>query len=87
MVLAMVHLSSYKFILVINGSVVQMYNLLKFYPSFNFNVAGVYTREFNFCEKVKEKLYPDTYQEFLKCLHIYSKEIINRTELKNLVSF
>ncbi|URD83880.1 Paired amphipathic helix protein [Musa troglodytarum] len=49
-------------------------------------LKSVYTREFNFCEKVKEKLYPDTYQEFLKCLHIYSKEIINRTELKNLVS-
>ncbi|XP_064949089.1 paired amphipathic helix protein Sin3-like 4 isoform X1 [Musa acuminata AAA Group] len=49
-------------------------------------LKSVYTREFNFCEKVKEKLHPDTYQEFLKCLHIYSKEIINRTELKNLVS-
>ncbi|XP_009383768.2 paired amphipathic helix protein Sin3-like 4 isoform X1 [Musa acuminata AAA Group] len=49
-------------------------------------LKSVYTREFNFCEKVKEKLSPDTYQEFLKCLHIYSKEIINRTELKNLVS-
>ncbi|KAG6486831.1 hypothetical protein ZIOFF_055411 [Zingiber officinale] len=49
-------------------------------------IKSVYTREFNFCEKVKEKLHPDTYQEFLKCLHIYSKEIINRTELKNLVN-
>ncbi|WOL03842.1 paired amphipathic helix protein Sin3-like 4 isoform X2 [Canna indica] len=49
-------------------------------------LKSVYTREFNFCEKVKEKLHPETYQEFLKCLHIYSKEIINRTELKNLVS-
>ncbi|XP_074569740.1 paired amphipathic helix protein Sin3-like 4 isoform X1 [Curcuma longa] len=49
-------------------------------------LKSVYTREFNFCEKVKEKLHPDTYQEFLKCLHIYSKEIINRTELKNLVN-
>ncbi|XP_064952006.1 paired amphipathic helix protein Sin3-like 3 [Musa acuminata AAA Group] len=49
-------------------------------------LKSVYTREFNFCEKVKEKLHCDTYQEFLQCLHIYSKEIINRTELKNLVS-
>ncbi|PKA63860.1 Paired amphipathic helix protein Sin3-like 4 [Apostasia shenzhenica] len=49
-------------------------------------LKSVYTHEFNFCEKVKEKLHPDTYQEFLKCLHIYSKEIITRTELKNLVS-
>ncbi|XP_074557091.1 paired amphipathic helix protein Sin3-like 3 isoform X3 [Curcuma longa] len=49
-------------------------------------LKSVYTREFNFCEKVKEKLHPDTYQEFLKCLHIYSQEIVTRTELKNLVS-
>ncbi|CAL9079689.1 unnamed protein product [Musa textilis] len=49
-------------------------------------LKSVYTREFNFCEKVKAKLHRDTYQEFLQCLHIYSKEIINRTELKNLVS-
>ncbi|KAK8964060.1 Paired amphipathic helix protein Sin3-like 4 [Platanthera guangdongensis] len=46
----------------------------------------VYTQEFTFCEKVKGKLHPDAYQEFLKCLHIYSKEIITRAELKNLVS-
>lgn len=51
------------------------------------SLAGVYTQEFNFCERVKEKLHPETYQEFLKCLHIYSKEIITRTELKNLVKF
>ncbi|XP_008782411.3 paired amphipathic helix protein Sin3-like 4 [Phoenix dactylifera] len=49
-------------------------------------LKSVYTQEFNFCERVKEKLHPETYQEFLKCLHIYSKEIITRTELKNLVS-
>ncbi|KAG6520399.1 hypothetical protein ZIOFF_017449 [Zingiber officinale] len=49
-------------------------------------LKSVYTREFNFCEKVKEKLHPETYQEFLKCLHIYSQEIVTRTELKNLVS-
>ncbi|KAG6467347.1 hypothetical protein ZIOFF_074820 [Zingiber officinale] len=50
------------------------------------HIAGVYNQEFNFCEKVKEKLHPDTYQEFLKCLHIYSQEIVTRTELKNLVT-
>uniref|UniRef100_A0A452XHU3 Histone deacetylase interacting domain-containing protein n=1 Tax=Aegilops tauschii subsp. strangulata TaxID=200361 RepID=A0A452XHU3_AEGTS len=44
-----------------------------------------YTQEFLFCEKVKEKLEPEAYQEFLKCLHIYSQEIITRSELKNLV--
>lgn len=47
---------------------------------------GAYPQEFEYCEKVKEKLHPSTYQEFLKCLHIYSQEIINRGELKNLVS-
>ncbi|KAG0503340.1 hypothetical protein HPP92_003412 [Vanilla planifolia] len=48
-------------------------------------LKSAYPQEFSFCEKVKEKLHPDTYQEFLKCLHIYSEEIITRTELKNLV--
>ncbi|XP_042497948.1 paired amphipathic helix protein Sin3-like 4 isoform X3 [Macadamia integrifolia] len=48
---------------------------------------GVYSQEFIFCEKVKEKLRnPDDYQEFLKCLHIYSTEIITRSELQSLMS-
>ncbi|XP_052725221.1 paired amphipathic helix protein Sin3-like 4 isoform X2 [Vigna angularis] len=47
---------------------------------------GMYSQEFAFCEKVKEKLRnPDDYQEFLKCLHIYSREIITRQELQSLV--
>ncbi|XP_050375013.1 paired amphipathic helix protein Sin3-like 4 isoform X2 [Argentina anserina] len=47
---------------------------------------GIYGSESAFCEKVKEKLRnPDDYQEFLKCLHIYSKEIITRAELQSLV--
>ncbi|XP_062191512.1 paired amphipathic helix protein Sin3-like 3 [Phragmites australis] len=49
-------------------------------------LKSVYTQEFNFCEKVKEKLEHEAYQEFLKCLHIYSQEIITRSELKNLVN-
>ncbi|XP_047053944.1 paired amphipathic helix protein Sin3-like 4 [Lolium rigidum] len=49
-------------------------------------LKSVYAQEFHFCEKVKEKLEYDAYQEFLKCLHIYSQEIITRSELKNLVS-
>ncbi|ERN01712.1 hypothetical protein AMTRI_Chr10g229680 [Amborella trichopoda] len=50
-------------------------------------LKGVYTQEFPFIEKVKERLHDgDTYQEFLKCLHIYSKEIISRSELQNLVA-
>ncbi|XP_023512218.1 paired amphipathic helix protein Sin3-like 4 isoform X2 [Cucurbita pepo subsp. pepo] len=47
---------------------------------------GIYSHEFAFCERVKEKLRnADDYQEFLKCLHIYSKEIITRAELQSLV--
>uniref|UniRef100_A0A804QJM7 Histone deacetylase interacting domain-containing protein n=2 Tax=Zea mays TaxID=4577 RepID=A0A804QJM7_MAIZE len=49
-------------------------------------LKSVYTHEFHFCEKVKEKLEHEAYQEFLKCLHIYSQEIITRSELKNLVN-
>uniref|UniRef100_A0ACD5VD60 Uncharacterized protein n=1 Tax=Avena sativa TaxID=4498 RepID=A0ACD5VD60_AVESA len=49
-------------------------------------LKSVYAQEFHFCEKVKEKLEYDAYQEFLKCLHIYSQEIITRSELKNLVN-
>ncbi|KAJ7943566.1 Paired amphipathic helix protein Sin3-like [Quillaja saponaria] len=50
------------------------------------SVKSMYGQEFAFCEKVKEKL-PNTeeYQEFLKCLHIYSREIISRAELQSLV--
>ncbi|XP_068642200.1 paired amphipathic helix protein Sin3-like 4 isoform X1 [Aristolochia californica] len=49
-------------------------------------LKSVYPQEFHFCEKVKEKLRnPDTYQEFLKCLHIYSTEIISRSELQTLI--
>lgn len=49
-------------------------------------LKSMYNQEFVFCEKVKEKLrQSDSYQEFLKCLHIYSKEIITRTELQSLV--
>ncbi|GMY26135.1 paired amphipathic helix protein Sin3-like 4 isoform X1 [Fagus crenata] len=50
------------------------------------NLKSMYGTEFAFCEKVKEKLRnSDDYQEFLKCLHIYSKEIITQTELQSLV--
>lgn len=50
-------------------------------------LKNVYHQELHFCDRVKARLRnPDTYQEFLKCLHIYSKEIINRTELQSLVS-
>lgn len=50
------------------------------------SLKSMYGQEFAFCERVKEKLRnPDDYQEFLKCLHIYSKEIITRSELQSLV--
>ncbi|GAB2299874.1 hypothetical protein Dimus_033925 [Dionaea muscipula] len=50
-------------------------------------LKSMYNQEFIFCEKVKEKLgNSDDYQAFLKCLHIYSTEIITRSELQSLVS-
>jgi histone deacetylase complex regulatory component SIN3 len=39
-----------------------------------------------FFEKVKARLRnKDTYQDFLKCLNLFSQEIIGRTELHSLV--
>ncbi|XP_076901837.1 paired amphipathic helix protein Sin3-like 2 [Bidens hawaiensis] len=50
-------------------------------------LKSLYCQEFTFCEKVKDRLRnPDDYQAFLKCLHIYSTEIITRRELQSLVS-
>ncbi|MCE2055418.1 hypothetical protein HAX54_042548 [Datura stramonium] len=50
-------------------------------------LKNMYSQEFSFCEKVKERLRsPADYQAFLKCLHIYSTEIITRTELQSLVA-
>ncbi|KAI4314256.1 hypothetical protein L6164_027183 [Bauhinia variegata] len=50
------------------------------------SVKSMYSQELAFCDKVKEKLRnPEDYQEFLKCLHIYSREIITRQELQSLV--
>lgn len=48
-------------------------------------VLGMPNQEFNYCEKVKEKLATDDYQAFIKCLHIYCTEIITRSELQSLV--
>ncbi|KAE9449196.1 hypothetical protein C3L33_18906, partial [Rhododendron williamsianum] len=49
-------------------------------------LRSMYKQEFVFCDKVKERLSSsDDYQTFLKCLHIYSTEIITRVELHNLV--
>ncbi|XP_055805599.1 paired amphipathic helix protein Sin3-like 2 isoform X2 [Solanum dulcamara] len=50
-------------------------------------VKNMYSQEFTFCERVKERLCsPTDYQAFLKCLHIYSTEIITRKELQSLVA-
>ncbi|KAJ8428296.1 hypothetical protein Cgig2_027428 [Carnegiea gigantea] len=50
-------------------------------------LKSMYHQEFMFCEKVKERLgNSDDYQAFLKCLHIYSTEIITRSELQSLVA-
>ncbi|KAG8654027.1 hypothetical protein MANES_05G093400v8 [Manihot esculenta] len=49
-------------------------------------VKNALTQELAFCEKVKEKLHnPDDYQGFLRCLHLYTREIITRPELQSLV--
>ncbi|XP_009630074.1 paired amphipathic helix protein Sin3-like 2 isoform X1 [Nicotiana tomentosiformis] len=50
-------------------------------------LKNMYSQEFTFCEKVKERLRsPADYQAFLHCLSIYSTEIINRKELLRLVA-
>ncbi|KAK1383711.1 paired amphipathic helix protein Sin3-like 2 [Heracleum sosnowskyi] len=50
-------------------------------------LKSIYKQEFMFCEKVKERLQsPADYQAFLKCLHIYSTDIITRSELQGLVA-
>ncbi|KAL2344258.1 hypothetical protein Fmac_005543 [Flemingia macrophylla] len=50
------------------------------------SMKSMYSPVLGYLGKVKEKLRnPDDYQEFLKCLNIYSKEIIARHELKSLV--
>lgn len=49
-------------------------------------MSGALSQELAFCEKVKEKLRnPDDYQGFLRCLHLYTREIITRPELQSLV--
>ncbi|KAI3761948.1 hypothetical protein L1987_52371 [Smallanthus sonchifolius] len=51
------------------------------------SLKSMYIKEFTFCEKVKSRLRNhDDYQAFLKCLHIYSTEIITRKELQGLVA-
>ncbi|KAJ0754471.1 putative transcription regulator Others family [Helianthus annuus] len=51
------------------------------------SLKNMYIQEFTFCEKVKDRLHnQDDYQAFLKCLHIYSTEIITRKELQSLVA-
>ncbi|GAB4831786.1 hypothetical protein Ancab_005798 [Ancistrocladus abbreviatus] len=50
-------------------------------------LKSMYSQELVFCDKVKEKLGSSAdYQTFLKCLHIYSTEIITRSELQSLVA-
>ncbi|CAN0924109.1 Paired amphipathic helix protein Sin3-like 4 [Linum grandiflorum] len=49
-------------------------------------VKSALSQELAFCEKVKEKLEPDDYQQFLRCLHIYTQEITTRPEMQSLVA-
>ena len=49
--------------------------------------AGMMQREVAFFDRVKARLRNrELYQEFLKCLNIFSQEIIGFPELNNLVS-
>ncbi|KAG5091420.1 hypothetical protein JHK82_050198 [Glycine max] len=50
------------------------------------SLKSMYSPVLGYLDKVKDKLRnPEDYQEFLKCLNIYSKEIIARHELQSLV--
>ncbi|XP_021760068.1 paired amphipathic helix protein Sin3-like 2 isoform X1 [Chenopodium quinoa] len=50
-------------------------------------MKSMHPEAFSFIEKVKEKLAnEDDHQAFLKCLHIYTTEIITRNELQSLVA-
>ncbi|KAM3342906.1 hypothetical protein P3S68_027872 [Capsicum galapagoense] len=49
--------------------------------------VDTYSKGFIFCEVVKERLQsPADYQAFVKCLRIYSREIITREQLQSLVA-
>ncbi|XP_022727045.1 paired amphipathic helix protein Sin3-like 4 isoform X2 [Durio zibethinus] len=70
-------------------SIVEQFHQVGDGPAYDDKNAmkSVYNQEFAFCNKVKEKLQsPDDYQEFLRCLHIYSNEVISRPQLQLLVS-
>ncbi|WVZ22204.1 hypothetical protein V8G54_000748 [Vigna mungo] len=50
------------------------------------SLKSMYSPVIGYLDKVREKLQsPEDYQEFLKCLNIYCKEIIARHELQSLV--
>ncbi|XP_010453632.1 PREDICTED: paired amphipathic helix protein Sin3-like 2 [Camelina sativa] len=51
------------------------------------NLKSMCNQAFVFCEKVKERLCSqDDYQSFLRCLNIFSKGIIQKKDLQNLIS-
>ncbi|CAJ1939996.1 unnamed protein product [Sphenostylis stenocarpa] len=51
------------------------------------SLKGIYNRLLDYLKEVNKKLQnPEDFQKFLKYLHIYSMEIINRQELQLLVS-
>ena len=79
-------LQTYVTLLHVVGQFFIFFFLYDVLASLTFVVPGMYSQAFAFCDKVKEKLrHPEGYQEFLKCLHIYSREIITRHELQALV--
>lgn len=50
-----------------------------------FDVMSGYSQDLAIVDRVKEKLNASEYQEFLRCLNLFSKEIISRPELQSLV--
>lgn len=46
-----------------------------------------HSQELAFVDRVKAKLDTADNQEFLRCLNLYSKEIISQPELQSLVCF
>lgn len=48
-------------------------------------VMSGYSQDLAIVDRVKEKLNASEYQEFVRCLNLFSKEIISRPELQSLV--
>ena len=59
--------------------------LIRCVPEIDFFVMTGHVQELAFVDRVKAKLSSSEYQEFLRCLNLFSKEIISQPELQSLV--